>query len=301
MLGIVEVFRGGTIAASLDVANLQQSPIYGSHIFPLMNASPLKRTNNIRHLTAVLLSALPLLVIVTVQRAFAPPSDGANCRSCHATVRSGMYLTGYQSSTNLGEGLLRVYQVVQGQTAAIGLQLTNRYSSTYGLSLLNLNAPGTANSANHLAYTGDPTWTSRTDGPLNYFTVGPSSGTFPVARTHNLTIKSNTPTDLYKVQFQMAGPAGGEWSQGENFYLQVLPAAPPAPSTPIMSSPLWNAGQFSVQVTTESGHDYFLEYKNALNDPNWNQADQTAGDGTPKTLTDTTASVSQRLYRIRAQ
>lgn len=247
------------------------------------------------------ISVLAFALLLVAHRSFAPPADGANCRVCHSTILNGMYLTGNQSSTNLGDGLLKVYQVVQGQTAAIGLQLTNRYGSSYGLSLLNLNAPGHANSANRLAYTGDATWVNRTDGALNYFTVGPSSSTLPTARTHSLVIKSNTPVDLYKVQVQMAGPANGEWSQVENFYLQVLPAALPPPAAPIIASSLWSAGQFSVSVATESGHTYYLEYKASLTDASWTGADEKNGNGGTQVLVDSTANVPQRFYRVRAQ
>jgi len=262
--------------------------------------NPLRRDRTTR-LPACLVGAVILTLSLAAQRSFALPDDGADCRSCHTTVQKGMYLTGNQSTTNLGSGLLKVYQVVQGQTVAIGLQLTNRYNNPYGLSLLNLNNPGQANSANHLSYTGDLTWANRMDGSLNYFTLGPSSGTFPLARTHNLVIKSNTPVDFYKVQFQMAGRVSSEWSQVEDIYLQVLPAALPPPAAPFMISPLWVAGQFSVSVATESGHTYYLEYKNALSDANWLGADQKTGNGATQVLVDTTANVPQRFYRVRTQ
>jgi hypothetical protein len=240
-------------------------------------------------------------LVLTVPHAFAPPADGANCRACHGTVQSGMYLTGNQSTTNLGDGLLKVYRVTQGQTAAIGIQLTNRYGSTYGLSLLNLEAPGYAVATNRLVYSGDTTWTSRTDGSLNYFTVGPSSGTFPLSRTNNLVIQSNTPPDLYKVQMQMAGPANGEWSQVENFYLQVLPAALPPANQPQLTGPVFANGQFSVTTPTQPGYTYYLEYKTDLTNATWTGASQVPGDGAAKVLTNAPATGPQRFYRVRVQ
>jgi hypothetical protein len=212
-----------------------------------------------------------------------------------------MYLVGNQSTTNLGQGLWKVYRVTQGQTAAIGIQLTNRYASTYGLSLLNLNNPGNANAANRLAYTGDATWANRTDGSINYFTLGPSSEAFPQSKTNNLLIKTNTPADIYPVQLQMAGPANGEWSQVENFYIQVLPAALPPPNAPVITSPTFNAGQFSVTVATETGHTYYLEYKTALTNAAWLPASQLPGDGSAKVLVDSAAGDPRRFYRVRTQ
>jgi hypothetical protein len=56
-----------------------------------------------------------------------------------------------------------------------------------------------------------------------------------------------------------------------------------------------------VQVATTSGFTYYLEYKSAFSAANWSTATQTTGDGTVKTLVDTTATDPQRFYRVRVQ
>jgi hypothetical protein len=56
-----------------------------------------------------------------------------------------------------------------------------------------------------------------------------------------------------------------------------------------------------VQVATSSSFTYYLEYETDLTTTNWNVADQTLGDGTIQSLTDTTANDSQRFYQVRVQ
>jgi hypothetical protein len=98
----------------------------------------------------------------------------------------------------------------------------------------------------------------------------------------------------------MAGFDSGAllWSQQESFYIQVTAATAPAP---LIVAPRRTGNSFSVQVATSSGFTYYLEYKNAFAAANWNPAAQTAGDGTVKTLVDTTATDVQRFYRVRVQ
>jgi hypothetical protein len=100
---------------------------------------------------------------------------------------------------------------------------------------------------------------------------------------------------------QMAGPSNGEWSQIEDFFIQVLPAVlPPAP-IPTITAPSLSTGQFSVTVATVSGYTYYLDYKQMLDAPAWSNAAQVAGDGSGKVLTDSSAGDSQRYYRVRVE
>jgi hypothetical protein len=98
----------------------------------------------------------------------------------------------------------------------------------------------------------------------------------------------------------MAGydAASEMWSQQESFYVQVVAAAPPSPT---LLAPHRSGSSFSVQVATTSGFTYYLDYKTNLAATAWTTAAQTPGDGTSKTLTDTTATDSQRFYRVRVQ
>ena len=88
------------------------------------------------------------------------------------------------------------------------------------------------------------------------------------------------------------------WSQQESFYVQVVAAAPPMP---VLQAPQRSGNAFSVQVATTSGFTYYLEYTINLTAPMWNAAAQIPGNGTIKTLTDTTATESRRFYNARVQ
>jgi hypothetical protein len=70
-------------------------------------------------------------------------------------------------------------------------------------------------------------------------------------------------------------------------------------SNPIALNPAYHAGQFSVLVQTVSGKDYSLEYKNSLDDSGWTALPSVHGNGTLQILTDPSATVGHRFYRVR--
>ncbi|HXR08770.1 MAG TPA: hypothetical protein VN765_15640 [Candidatus Acidoferrum sp.] len=175
--------------------------------------------------------AVAVTVALLAMFAWCGSATGAfylNCAGCHTTPQTGMAIANYQTTTNLGNGLLRVFQVNPGQTAVIQWMVTNGYGGDYGLNINNLDAAGVNNSSNHMAYTADPAWSSYFPGTTtNFFMVGCST-TCPHVWTFNLVVKTNTPTDFYLVHTQMAGydSASAMWSQQESFYVQVVAAAP---------------------------------------------------------------------------
>jgi hypothetical protein len=74
-----------------------------------------------------------------------------------------------------------------------------------------------------------------------------------------------------------------------------------APPVPVLQAPQRSGNSFSVQVPTTDGFTYYLEYKTNLTALTWSAAAQTPGNGTSKTLTDTTATDSWRFYHARVQ
>ncbi len=222
-----------------------------------------------------------------------------DCAGCHTVPQSGMVIVNYQATTNLGNGLRKVFKVSPGQTAVIQLSVTNNYGGSYALNLNNFDAGGVNNGNDHLAYTSDPAWTHYFPGTSTNFYMAGCSTTSPDRWTFNLAVKTNTPADFYTINSRMAGYSGtAMWSQQELFYIQVVAAAPPVP---VLQAPQRSGNSFSVQVATTSGFTYYLEYTTNLTAPTWNAAAQTPGNGTIKTLTDTTATDSRRFYRTHVQ
>jgi hypothetical protein len=57
-----------------------------------------------------------------------------------------------------------------------------------------------------------------------------------------------------------------------------------------------------IAFTTVSGQIYALEFKNTLSDATWTAIlPSVTGSGSIMTLTDTTATVPTRFYRVRTQ
>jgi hypothetical protein len=78
-------------------------------------------------------------------------------------------------------------------------------------------------------------------------------------------------------------------------YLKVL-----VPSS--ITEMLFAGTNVSVQVPTQAGLIYLLEYKNNLQDPTWTAASSwTAGTGGTVTLSDTNTPAVSRFYRVRSQ
>jgi hypothetical protein len=153
-----------------------------------------------------------------------------NCAGCHTVPQNGMAILNFQTTTNLGDVLRKVFKVSPGQTAVIQLNVTNAYAGRYALNINNLDAEGVNNSSDHLAYTADPTWTSYFPGTTTNFFMAGCATNSPTLRTFNLVVKTNTPADFYALKTQMAGFYSSIlWSQQESFYVQVVAAAPPAP------------------------------------------------------------------------
>lgn len=222
-----------------------------------------------------------------------------NCAGCHTVPQSGMAILNFQTSTNLGNGLRKVFKVSPGQTAVIQLNVTNNYGGSYALNINNLDAGAVSNSNNHLLYTADPAWTHYFAGTTTNFFMAGCATQSPNLWTFNLAVKTNTPAGFYTVNSQMAGYYSSTmWSQQESFYVEVVAAAAPAP---VLQAPQRAGNSFSVQVATTSGFTYGLDYKTNLTARTWNTASEIPGDGTIKALTDTTATDSWRFYHAHVQ
>ena len=154
-----------------------------------------------------------------------------NCASCHTALQNGMAIANFQTTTNLGEGLHKVFKASPGQTVVIRLNVTNNYGGNYALNMNNLGARGVHDSRHQMDCTADFTWTSYFPGTATNFFMAGCATASPKPWTFNLVVKSNTPADFYLIKSQMAGYTSSDlrWSQQESFYIQVANVAPPAP------------------------------------------------------------------------
>jgi alpha-tubulin suppressor-like RCC1 family protein len=100
----------------------------------------------------------------------------------------------------------------------------------------------------------------------------------------------NTPTGLTNVVAIS--------SEGNFHTLALIASVPPPIQAPILN-PTWTQNGFAVSVPSQSGRVYAMSYKNSLTDGNWTALPLVAGTGGTLTLTDTTATNSQRFYLIQ--
>lgn len=217
--------------------------------------------------------------------------SGISCKNCHSATRDGMAVTDFLTTTNLGSGTRKVFQVRPGGTAVIGINVTDGHNE-YGLALSNLGSGGLGDASHRLNYESDPAWRERS----NYDSVGPT--TTNRKWIYNLKVLAGSAPDFYLINLEMAGTGGGRWSDQESFYLQVVM---PTPAAPAISQPTYHGSVFSCSVPTETGFTYFLESKRSLSDPAWQVVAQTTGDGTVKVLSDPNADGGQGVYRVRAE
>jgi hypothetical protein len=101
--------------------------------------------------------------------------------------------------------------------------------------------------------------------------------------------QTNVPPGLTNV---VAIAAGGDHS------LALVGDGPPVLQRPVVN-PAWDTNGFSVSVPTQNGRVYALEYKASPSGGNWTPLPLAAGAGGVLSLTDLTATNSQRFYRVR--
>jgi hypothetical protein len=142
--------------------------------------------------------ALPFLL---TGAAFALPDYGPNCSGCH-TRSAGAF--------NVSPSTL---QLPMGQTRGTAINLTSSGGGLMGIGLTGLNAAG-------LAATADAAWTHQTSGG-DWWTLGPFSGTLPLAKSLNLTPGAGAVRGSYLINVTFAGGSGGDWNKTGSFTVKV--------------------------------------------------------------------------------
>jgi uncharacterized delta-60 repeat protein len=69
-------------------------------------------------------------------------------------------------------------------------------------------------------------------------------------------------------------------------------------ATLMLFNPKRLSDRFEVSVATQAGKNYSLQYKASMATTNWTALSPVAGDGTVKTLTDSSPSATNRFYRV---
>lgn len=176
-----------------------------------------------------ILAAACAAVLCLVSNGYATPGSGAGCSGCHTTARPGLVSVINADATvdvpsDGGFGALPVYHMVPGGTATLQFELTGAGMSsgeTYDLRVARFDEGGVVNGET-LIYTPDGTWRSRAGG--TYFTApgGVKDWGGPIAFSFNLMADAAAPEDVYRLDVMAAGP-DGMWSDGQSFYVDVVP------------------------------------------------------------------------------
>jgi hypothetical protein len=96
-----------------------------------------------------------------------------------------------------------------------------------------------------------------------------------------------------------APPGNAAGSLNANYYLFV-PYVAPAPAFSLSASA--GGGVVSIKIPTTSGHTYYVYWSTSLNPASWQQLGSgITGDGTIKTVTDSTSGGASRFYKALAQ
>jgi len=85
------------------------------------------------------------------------------------------------------------------------------------------------------------------------------------------------------------GPAQG---------LALVGESPPSLEAPVCCAG-WSAGRFRLSVEGQSGRVYRLEYRDSLTEGDWTPLPLVAGRAGALELTDDSAPLNQRFYRVR--
>jgi hypothetical protein len=95
-----------------------------------------------------------------------------------------------------------------------------------------------------------------------------------------------------------APPGSATGSMNSHFYMFV----PFSAVAPFSISASASGGTVSIKIPTQSGHSYTVYYSTSLSPASWlTLSSGITGDGTVKTVTDSTTGGAQRFYRVAAQ
>lgn len=212
-------------------------------------------------------------------------------------------------------GLSNVVAVARGSGHSLVLKvdgtITAWGNNTYGQAtvppwLSNVTAIA-AGGYHSLALCADGTvvaWGSNTYGQTNVPTGLSNVVALAAGLYHSMALKADGTVAAwgFNLYGQTNVPAGLTnviaVTAGQNFSMALIDSSPPLTQAPL-SNPALGGNGFTVNLPSQSGRVYSLEYKNALSDSNWNLLPLIPGTGNTITLPDPTAITSQRFYRVQ--
>jgi len=95
--------------------------------------------------------------------------------------------------------------------------------------------------------------------------------------------------------------AGGLTNGLQLTYQQGCSDGGGACAVPVISSPVLSGTALTFSFGTISGRTYWVQFKDSLDETNWQVLQTIPGDGSIKTVTNSTTTALQRYYRLLVQ
>jgi hypothetical protein len=170
--------------------------------------------------------------------------------------------------------------------------------------------PGTGGALSSV-YLTEPEVQITTDGGATWTPVAHQSDYLTALDGHLLPNIDFGPPTLGTATFQLDTPQaningirliGTEGGTASGGFLGIfeLKAMVRARQPAIISNVAFAAGQISFQFTSQDKFTHVVQFKNSLDDANWQTLTTIPGDGSVKTVTDSTGG-TQRIYRVSTQ
>jgi PKD repeat protein len=137
--------------------------------------------------------------------------------------------------------------------------------------------------------------------PLTVYFTNLSSGASEFAwdfgngdtSTNSIPVYTYSSPGTYTVTLGAVGPSGTNTLSRSGFIL--------VSAIPSILSPTVNGDDFTFAFETVVGTSYVIEYKDSLDDSDWQTLVSIPGDGSPKIITNSISAVSQRFFRLNVQ
>ena len=178
--------------------------------------------------------------------------------------------------TNVPANLSNVIAIAAGGLHTVALKSDGTVATWGNNSYGQTNLPANLSNVIAIAAGGYHSLALRSDGTV-------------IAWGRNLEGQTNVPSGLTNV---IAIDAGG-WHS-----VALVGSGPPVQQACAMH-PALSGQDFSLSLPTQSGRVFALECRDSLNDPAWTALPLVAGNGGLLVLTDSSATNSQRFYRVR--